>query len=137
MTGSSLNSQRFGRALLLFLAGGLYGSIGGAKTAAQKAVVNEGQASVSQTTEDHAQDSDGSAQQSASTGNKQAGGSFVIAPLPISSPALGSGIVPVLAYIFPLDKGDKTSPPSVVGTAGLVTNNGTRAFVLAGELYFK
>ena len=135
MTGSSLNSQRFGGALLLFLAGGLYGSIGGAKPSAQEAVFNEGQASVSQTTED--QDSNGSAQQSASTGSKQPRGSFVIAPLPISSPALGSGIVPVLAYIFPLERGDKPSPPSVVGAAGLVTNNGTRAFVLASELYFK
>jgi hypothetical protein len=137
VTGSSLNSQRFGRALLLFLAGGLYGSIGGAKLATQEAVVNECQTSVSQTTEDYAQDSSGSAQQSTSTGNKQAGGSWVIAPLPISSPALGSGIVPILAYIFPLQSGDKTSHPSVVGAAGLVTDNGTRAFVLAGELYFK
>jgi outer membrane protein assembly factor BamA len=109
----------------------------GAKLAAQEAVVNERQASGSQTTEDHPQDPSGSAQHSASTGNKQAGGSFVIAPLPISSPALGSGIVPILAYIFPLDTDDKTSPPSVVGAAGLVTDNGTRAFDLAGEFYFK
>jgi hypothetical protein len=122
---------------LLFLAGELYGSIVGPKLPAQEAVVNEGQASVSQTAEDHAQDSSGSVQQSASTGSKQAGGSFVIIPLPISSPALGSGIVPILAYIFPLERGDKTSPPSVVGAAGLVTNNGTRAFVLGGEFYFR
>jgi outer membrane protein assembly factor BamA len=109
----------------------------GAKLAAQEAVVNERQASGSQATEDHPQDPSGSAQHSASAGNKQAGGSFVIAPLPISSPALGSGIVPILAYIFPLDTDDKTSPPSVVGAAGLVTDNGTRAFALAGEFYFK
>jgi len=63
-------------------------------------------------------------------------GSFVVAPLPISSPALGSGIVPVLAYIFPLGSHDKTSPPSVIGGAGLVTNNGSRAFALAGDLFF-
>jgi hypothetical protein len=37
-------------ALLLFVASGLYGLIGGAKLAAQEAVVNEGQASVLQTT---------------------------------------------------------------------------------------
>lgn len=137
MTGTFLNSQRFARAILLLLAGGLYGSMEGAKLAAQEAVVNERQASGSQTTEDHPQDPSGSAQHSASAGNKQAGGSFVIAPLPISSPALGSGIVPILAYIFPLDTDDKTSPPSVVGAAGLVTDNGTRAFALAGEFYFK
>jgi hypothetical protein len=38
-------------------------------------------------------------------------GSFVVAPLPISSPAIGSGLVPVLGYIFPLSKNDKISPP--------------------------
>jgi hypothetical protein len=137
VTRSSLSSQRFGRTLFLFLAGGLPGLLGSVKLAAQEAVVNKGQPSGSQPTEDHAQDPSGSAQQSASTGNKQRRGSFVIAPLPISSPALGSGIVPVLAYIFPLDRGDKASSPSVVGAAGLVTNNGTGVLALAGELYFK
>ena len=62
--------------------------------------------------------------------------SFIVAPLPISSPAVGTGIVPVLAYIFPMSSHDKTSPPSVIGGAGLVTNNGSRAFVLAGDLFF-
>jgi hypothetical protein len=62
--------------------------------------------------------------------------SFIVAPLPISSPALGAGIVPVFAYIFHLSPHDKTSPPSVVGGVGLVTNNGSRAFVLAGDLFF-
>jgi hypothetical protein len=62
---------------------------------------------------------------------------FVIAPLPISSPALGSGIVPVVGYIFPFSTKDKVSPPSVVGAAGLVTNNGSRAFAVAGKFYFK
>jgi hypothetical protein len=64
-------------------------------------------------------------------------GSFVAAPLPISSPALGSGIVPVLAYIFPISTTDKISPPSVAGAAGLVTDNGSRAIALGGEMYFK
>jgi len=60
----------------------------------------------------------------------------VIAPLPISSPALGTGIVPVLGYIFPLSTRDTISPPSVIAGAGLVTDNGSRAFVIAGDLYF-
>ena len=64
-------------------------------------------------------------------------GSFVVAPLPISSPAIGSGIVPVLGYIFPLSKNDKISPPSVIGTAGLITNNGSRGFAVGGQLYLK
>jgi len=64
-------------------------------------------------------------------------GAFVVAPLPLSSPALGSGIVPVLAYIFPISTSDKTSPASLVGAVGLVTDNGSRAIALGGEVYFK
>ncbi len=137
MTGSPLNPQRYWKVLLLLLAGGLYLSVGEVKVTAQEAVVSESSTFRSHTTEDHIQDPNGSAQQNASPEIKQDGGSFVIAPLPISSPALGSGIVPVLAYIFPLNRSDKTSPPSLVGAAGLVTDNGTRGFGLAGELYFK
>ena len=62
-------------------------------------------------------------------------GSLVVAPMPISSPALGTGLVPVLGYIFPLRKDDKISPPSVVGAAGSVTNNGTRGFAAFADLF--
>lgn len=72
--------------------------------------------------------------QKSSHGNR---GSFVVAPLPISSPAVGLGIVPVLAYIFPVNASDKTSPASVVGAVGLVTDNGSRAMALGGEMYFR
>jgi Omp85 superfamily domain len=65
------------------------------------------------------------------------GGNFVIAPLPISSPAVGSGIIPVVAYIFPLNSHDKVSPPSAVGAAGLITDNGSRAFAAAGQLFIR
>jgi hypothetical protein len=64
-------------------------------------------------------------------------GSFVVAPLPISSPAIGTGLVPILGYIFPLSKQDKISPPSVIGVAGLITNNGSRGFVVGAQLYMK
>jgi hypothetical protein len=64
-------------------------------------------------------------------------GAFVVAPLPISSPAIGSGVVPILGYIFPLSMKDKNSPPSVVGGAGLITNNGSSGFALGGDLYLK
>jgi hypothetical protein len=64
-------------------------------------------------------------------------GALVVAPLPISSPAIGSGIVPVLGYIFPLSMKDKDSPPSVVGAAGLITNNGSSGFAVGGDLYLK
>jgi hypothetical protein len=62
---------------------------------------------------------------------------IVVAPLPISSPAIGSGIIPVLGYIFPISKNDKVSPPSTIGVAGLITNNGSRGFVVGGQLFFK
>lgn len=64
-------------------------------------------------------------------------GAFVVAPLPISSPAIGSGIVPVLGYIFPISSKDKISPPSTIGVAGLVTDNGSRGFVVGGQLFLK
>jgi outer membrane protein assembly factor BamA len=64
-------------------------------------------------------------------------GAFVIAPLPISSPAIGTGLVPVVGYIFPFSTKDKVSPPSVIGAAGLITDNGSRGFALAAQLYFK
>ena len=64
-------------------------------------------------------------------------GSFIVAPLPISSPALGTGIIPVFGYIFPLRKDDQVSPPSVIGMAGIVTNNGSRGFGAYADLYMK
>jgi hypothetical protein len=64
-------------------------------------------------------------------------GSFVVAPLPISSPAIGSGIIPVLGYIFPFSANDKVSPPSTIGVAGLITNNGSRGFAIGGQLFLK
>jgi hypothetical protein len=64
-------------------------------------------------------------------------GAFVVAPLPISSPAIGTGIVPVLGYIFPFSRNDKISPPSVIGVTRLVTNNGSRGFAVGGQLYLK
>jgi hypothetical protein len=69
--------------------------------------------------------------------NSESRGAFVIAPLPIESPALGSGIISVVAYIFPLETNEKVSPPSVIGPAGLLTDNGSRGLALGGELYFK
>jgi Omp85 superfamily domain len=137
VTRSSFNSLRFWKALLCSLVGGLCCSFSATNVAAQETEISESSYFRSQTAEDQAEDRNASAQQNTSPGSKQDGGSFVIAPLPISSPAFGSGIVPVLAYIFPLSRSDKTSPPSVVGAAGLVTDNGTRAFALAGELHFK
>src|SRR5580698_676341 len=62
-------------------------------------------------------------------------GSFVVAPLPIVSPALGAGIVPILGYITPIPAKDRTLEPSVVGAGGLITNDGSRGFGLGADLY--
>jgi hypothetical protein len=64
-------------------------------------------------------------------------GSIVAAPLPIASPAVGTGVIPVLAYIFPFSKNDKVSPPSTIGAGGLITNNGSRGFGVGGQLFMK
>jgi hypothetical protein len=64
-------------------------------------------------------------------------GSFVIAPIPISSPAFGSGLLLVVGYVFKFDKNDEISAPSTLGAAGVWTNNGTRALALGGRLYLK
>ena len=65
------------------------------------------------------------------------GGSIVVAPIPLVSPALGSGIVPVAGYIFPFEENKARPEPSVVGAAGLITNNGTRGWVLGSDIYLK
>ncbi len=63
-------------------------------------------------------------------------GTWIFAPIPIASPALGSGLVLVVGYVFKLDKDDKTSPPSTIGLAGAFTSGGTRAAGIGGRLYF-
>jgi hypothetical protein len=60
---------------------------------------------------------------------------IVIAPIPLSSPAIGTGAVLAGGYIFPIDRKDKVSPPSTVGGAYFGTDNGTRGFALYGELF--
>lgn len=47
-------------------------------------------------------------------------GSVVAVPIPISSPAIGSGVVLAGGYIFSLRKSDKVSQPSTVGAAVLI-----------------
>ena len=68
---------------------------------------------------------------------KPSRGSIIVAPIPISSPAVGSGIIPVVGYIFPLRKKDLISPPSLIGAAGFFTNNGTRGGAALGQFFIK
>lgn len=67
---------------------------------------------------------------------KKKRGTWIIAPIPISSPAVGSGLVLALGYVFKLDEDDELSPPSTLGLAGAFTSSGTRGAALGGRLYF-
>jgi Omp85 superfamily domain len=68
---------------------------------------------------------------------KKKRGSFVVAPIPISSPAFGSGLLLVAGYVFKWDQEDQISPPSWFGAAGEYTSNGTRALIVGGRAYLK
>ena len=64
-------------------------------------------------------------------------GECLLAPIPISSPAIGSGLEWAVARIFPFNKKDEVSPPSSIGVAGVFTNNGSRAVAVGGRVYLK
>src|SRR4051812_12682279 len=64
-------------------------------------------------------------------------GSWLFAPIPINSPAIGAGLQWAVARVFPMNKKDEISPPSTVGIGGVFTNNGSRAVAIGGRLYLK
>jgi Omp85 superfamily domain len=47
------------------------------------------------------------------------------APVPFYNPALGAGLGGFVGYLFPYDKTDRESPPSVIGVGGFATDNGS------------
>jgi hypothetical protein len=62
----------------------------------------------------------------AKTGSNAIGwtrGSFVVAPIPLSNPTIGSGLILGAGYLFTIDEG---SNPSSVGIGGFRTDNGSR-----------
>ena len=63
-------------------------------------------------------------------------GQIVIAPIPATSPAVGTGLILAVGYVFKLNQDDKLSPPSVIGAVGAFTNNGSRGGGVGGRLYF-
>jgi Omp85 superfamily domain len=67
---------------------------------------------------------------------KEKRGEIVIAPIPISSPAIGSGLLLGFGYVFPLNKNDKVSPPSTIGGMGFRTNNGSQGGAVLGTFNF-
>lgn len=72
--------------------------------------------------------------QGANSGRK---GEWVIAPIPVNSPAVGAGLAWVAGYVTPISKDDKVSPPSMFGAGGLFTNNGSRGIAVGAKLYLK
>jgi hypothetical protein len=50
---------------------------------------------------------------------------MIVAPIPISSEAIGTGLVPVAAYIFFPSSTDRVSQPSVLAVAGICTTTKT------------
>ena len=67
---------------------------------------------------------------------KEKNGSWILAPIPIKSPAFGAGLIAAVGYVFKLNPEDKLSPPSTIGAAFPFTNNGSRGLVVGGRLYF-
>jgi outer membrane protein assembly factor BamA len=64
-------------------------------------------------------------------------GEWLLAPIPINSPAIGAGLEWAVARVFPINKRDEVSPPSTVGVGGVFTNNGSKALALGGRIYLK
>ena len=67
-----------------------------------------------------------------STDRKQ---EWLVAPIPLSNPTLGTGLGLVAGIIVPLNKQDRISPPSVAGVAGFYTDRGSWAAAVATKLH--
>jgi hypothetical protein len=64
-------------------------------------------------------------------------GEIIFAPIPISSQAIGVGVVPGLAYVFHPSKLDRVSPPSTLALAGAYTSTKTYGGGVGGLLNLK
>ncbi|MEM0947374.1 MAG: hypothetical protein AAGK37_08215 [Pseudomonadota bacterium] len=60
-------------------------------------------------------------------------GSFFAAPIPLSNPTIGSGLLAVGGYLFQMDEGSDTS---FLGVAAFRTDNGSEGLGLAGSISF-
>jgi len=64
-------------------------------------------------------------------------GEFVLAPIPISDPTVGSGLGLTAAYTFAKKDPDDSSPPPVVGAGGFYTSNGSWGGAAVAKLSLK
>jgi len=78
-----------------------------------------------------------SGKQKADGQNEERKGEWLIAPIPIRSPAIGAGLEWAVGYVFPFKSQDNVSPPSLAGVGGLFTNNGSRGLAAGSRLYLK
>jgi outer membrane protein assembly factor BamA len=60
---------------------------------------------------------------------------FVAMPLVNSNPAMKTGFGGIGMYLFPVNKDDEVSPPSVVGLTGLYSTNKSYVFALPAMFY--
>lgn len=70
-------------------------------------------------------------------GEKAAENEFVIAPIPLSNPAIGSGLGIAAVYTLARKPGEKASPPTTLGAGGFYTSNGSWAGGAGAKLYLK
>jgi hypothetical protein len=68
---------------------------------------------------------------------KAAKSEFVIAPIPLSNPAIGSGLGFAAVYTLARKPGEKPSPPTTLGAGGFYTSNGSWAGGAGAKLYLK
>ncbi len=62
-------------------------------------------------------------------------GEFVVAPIPISDPAVGTGLGVTTVYTFATRKTEHPSPPATVGGGAFYTSNGSWGGAVGGKLY--
>lgn len=69
--------------------------------------------------------------------SKETKGEFVVAPIPISDPAVGSGLGVTTVYTFPKKKSEHPSPPPILGGGAFYTSNGSWGGAAVAKLFLK
>ncbi len=62
---------------------------------------------------------------------------YVIAPIPVVNPLLGTGLTLAGALLYRVNSNDNVSPPSLTGVGGFYTSTGSWAAAFAQKLYLK
>jgi hypothetical protein len=75
--------------------------------------------------------------ESAGGTEEAAGNELVVAPLPLSNPAIGSGLAVAAVYTIAKRAAERESPPTTIGGGGFYTSNGSWAGAAGVKLYLK